>query len=112
MQVNTKKLKEWCGNPPPDASFSSEDMVEGALFGKVFNLRRLATLLAPIPFQTLILWDTSGVTGVRSLGISAKGKWRAILAATDGEPDVDSLVFDDRPEGAAAFDMMAQLTED
>jgi hypothetical protein len=111
-EVDTKRLKEWAGPVPAERTFTTDDRPEGVLFGKVFDLRRLACLLEPIPFAKLTVWDASEIAGVNALGLEARGKWRAILAAVDGEPEEDHPVFDFRPDGAAAFDLMAQLKED
>ena len=112
LEVDAKKLKEWAGPATMNGSFDEDGQVLGVIFGKVLDLRRLAVLLDPIPFPKLILWDMTDVLGIRSVGISAKGKWRGLLAAVDAEPTPDMQVFDARPEGADAFDLMSQLTED
>ena len=110
LEVDAKKLKEWAGPATMNGSFDEEGQVCGVLFGKVLDLRRLAVLLDPIPFPKLILWDTTEVVGVRSVGISAKGKWRGLLAALYATPEPEMKCFDPRPDGADAFDLMSELT--
>ena len=70
-------------------------------------LRRFFVVLAG---NTHTLWDTTEVVGVRSVGISAKGKWRGLLAALDATPEPEMKCFDPRPDGADAFDLMSELT--
>lgn len=113
QEVETRKLKEWCGPPPTERTFTTDDRPEGVVLGRVIDQRRLACLLEFVPFPKLVLWDvTDLVGGVPAIGLAAKGKWRAVLAGIDTEPDEEHGVFDLRPEGAAAFDLMSQLTED
>ena len=55
VEVSTAKLKAWVGQVPSVRVFGEEGRHEGAIFGHLFDLRRLACLLEPIPFPKLAL---------------------------------------------------------
>jgi len=110
QEVETLRLKSWA-NPLPDfRTFDPEGIREGVVLGVPLDLRRLACLLEHVHFSKLTLWDSTQLVGVRSLGLESRGKWRGYLAGLDSE--ADGPVFDFRPDGAAAFDLMSQLKED
>ena len=93
LDVPTAQLKAWAGKPPATWDFPVDDRPEGVILDMVFDLSRLACLLDGIPFGRLTLWDSTGAIGVRSIILDARGKWRAVLAAVDGDPDEDHPVL-------------------
>jgi len=106
VEVETHRLKAWAGVIPPGRRFEGQPSF-GVLFGKVFDRRRLAALLDPIPFPKIILWDTTELVGVRSIGLESRGKWRAFLAALDGPPTPEMNTFSSRD--SAGVSLMDEL---
>lgn len=94
IEVQTQQLRSWVGPVPTEKTFDTETRPEGVVFGKVFDLRRLAVLLHEIPFPRLQVWDSTTAVGVPSIALESKGKWRAVLAAVEGAPEADHPVLD------------------
>lgn len=115
-EVEVNRLKEWCGSAPEDRAYLQDRFCapqsEGALFGKLFDRRRLRCLLDPIPFTRLHLWDATDHVGVHAIGMESKGKWRAYLAGVSGDVSKAHPVFDPRPEGSNLFDLMQELADE
>lgn len=101
-EVETRRLKAWAGA----AYRPGEGKVEpGALFGHTFDLRRLASLLEPVFFPKLTIWDLTPILGVVSLGLESKGKWRGVLAGVTGYQvaQIPSFAFQE-PLGVALME--------
>lgn len=91
VEVQTAALVRWAGEATGD--FTEEGLRPGVILGGLYDLRRLAYLLHELPFPRLTIWDGSRTTGVRSLFLEARGKWRGVLAAMDGDHE-DAPVLD------------------
>ena len=78
---------------------------QGVLLGCVVDRRKLAYLLATVPFPVVTAW----VYAPRHIGFEAgNGVWRAFLAGLNGSLDGDEPVFQVQ-RSASVFDVAEEV---
>lgn len=103
--VDLVEVKAWAGDPPMGSPLD-EDTDPVILQGVVIDVRKLAWILAKVPFPKITIWDASDDLGIQAVALESKGKWRAVLAGLDDDPDPKYRVF-----GRQDNDLMAMMSE-
>lgn len=88
LRVKLERLKEWAALPV------TADDSPGIILGNAFSRRHLATLLAPLVFPEILIWDMTEEMKVKAIGLEVRGKWRGVLAGLDGEPEAGTPTFE------------------
>ena len=100
VEIPTADLKAWAGSVPARAIAHGdvEAVDQGVLCGVAVDRRKLAYLLATVPFPSVSVWaHTLDMVGFEASG----GIWRAFLAGLSGGIGDDENVFAiSKPPGA------------
>jgi hypothetical protein len=106
-EIPTEDLKAWAGTAP--SSLAQEVPIsyehQGVLLGCAVDRRKLAYLLATVPFPVVTAW----VYAPGHIGFEAgKGVWRAFLAGLQGSLDGDEPVFQVQ-RSSSVFDVAEEV---
>lgn len=112
LQIHSRDLRDWAGlSQSPERGFAIEDQRAAVLVGSVvLDQRRIASLLESLPREdSLSIWESSSVVNVRCVTLCIPGKWRAVLAGLDAQPEDEDVQFVPAPTGGSALDAFAHL---
>lgn len=114
VEFQVAELRTWAGEvpaalvPPGDVGYAHH----GALLGKVVDRRKLAYLIATIPFPVVTGWVYKDMGPAEvCIGLEGgNGQWRGFLACLDGAPDGEEPVFHGKKDGPlSVFDLAEEV---
>ena len=110
LKLNIKHIQEWAGpcGMPMTSDEKVERVHEGVIVGVNIDRRKLAYLLEHFPAEEVIVWDSTSMVTVKSIGIMG-GKWRATLAGLESSAHDCYNLYSPAVD---PFDLMLSLGDD